>query len=107
MKTLITAVAALALGSSWALAQEATTATAPAPAAETETTAPATEEPDPGEEVICRRQRATGSLTRRVEICMTRNEWNTTSRRSGEAHSATGRAASGGVQCRPDPMGGC
>ncbi len=109
MKTIIIAVASLALCSNGVLAQDASGATAvtPVAAAETEETTPASAEPDPGEEVICRSQRATGSLSRRSRICMTRNQWNDSTARTRDAVNSTVSGASGGVQCRQDQMGGC
>ena len=56
------------------------------------------QEADPGEEVICRRDRATGSLTRVNRVCMTRNEWNGISSKSQQAHANSVRGASGN-QC--------
>lgn len=67
------------------------------------------EEEDPGEEVICRTERVTGSLTRRTRTCMTRNEWNGVEARTRDEMNRMGRRASGGSACRPDQMaqGGC
>ena len=43
---------------------------------------PAAEVVDRGEEMICRRDRVTGSLTRSNRTCMTRNEWNGVAQRT-------------------------
>ena len=56
-----------------------------------------------GNEVVCRTERLTGSLSRRRRTCMTRNEWAELERASGQGHSANVRNASGS-QCIPtDP----
>jgi len=56
-------------------------------------------EPDPGEEVICRRDRATGSLTRVNRVCKTRNEWNGVHDATRDNLNDMQRNASGGSQC--------
>ena len=61
--------------------------------------APASTEPDPGEEVICRRDRATGSLTRVNRVCKTRNEWNGVHDATRDNMNDLQRNASGGAQC--------
>lgn len=110
MKTTIFAGAALLLGSSYALAQDvagpAEATTTVAEAVESETT-PENAEDDPGQEVICRTERITGSLTRRRRTCMTRDEWRIVESGTRDGLNAMGRNASGGVQCRQDQMGGC
>lgn len=53
------------------------------------------EDDDRGNEVICRRERATGSLTRINRVCLTRNEWNDYSGNAQRAHADTVRGASG------------
>ena len=55
--------------------QPAAVAPAPAPEPAAPAEAPAAAEVARGEEVVCRTDRATGSLTRRNRVCMTRNEW--------------------------------
>jgi len=60
-----------------------------------------------GEEVICRRDRATGSLTRVNRVCKTRNEWNSTNANARDNMEDMQRNASGGRACRTDAMGGC
>ena len=103
LKVSVAAIAALLAGS--ALAQDSqegapaesqavsqNSANQSAPAAEAE-------EDDPGEEVICRRERATGSLTRVNRICKTRNEWNGVHAATRDAFNDTVRGASGGNQC--------
>ena len=61
--------------------------------------APASAEPDPGEEVICRRDRATGSLTRVNRVCKTRDEWNGVHDATRDNMNDLQRNASGGAQC--------
>ena len=65
------------------------------------------EEPDPGEEVVCRTEKVTGSLTRRQRTCLTRNEWEQVESRTRDELNRFGRNAAGGVSCRQDQMGGC
>jgi len=117
MKYHMQAAVSLAFGSTVALAQEQEAATP----SETEATAavtaqaavpeeavePEAEEPDPGEEVVCRRERVTGSLTRIRRTCMTRNEWNDVEARTRDALNETNRGASGGHECVQDQFGGC
>lgn len=64
-------------------------------------------EPDPGEQVICRPDRATGSLTRVNRICKTRNEWNGVHANTRDNLNDMQRGAAGGMACRQDQMGGC
>lgn len=115
MKSKITfAALVLALAAAPIFAQD-TGNTAANPAAQAPATqaegqaqaAPATTEPDPGEEVICRRDRATGSLTRVTRVCKTRNEWNNTHANTRDNMNDMQRNASGGSSCRQDQMGGC
>ena len=64
--------------------------------------APAEQPADEGaqqEKKICRVDRATGSLTRRTRICLTRAEWNELHRRTKRGLDDFNRGASGG--CRP------
>ncbi|GGD50463.1 hypothetical protein GRI62_06680 [Erythrobacter arachoides] len=76
------------------------------PAEADEAPAPVEAESDPGEEVVCRTERMTGSLTRRTRTCMTRNEWNGVESRMRDQHNRMTRSASGG-QCIPsDPQSG-
>ncbi len=116
MKYHILAAVSLALGSTVVMAQDqedsAPSETAAAEAAQAQSAAPEeavepeAEEPDPGEEVVCRRERVTGSLTRIRRTCMTRNEWNDVEARTRDALNSTNRGASGS-QCIPnDPMAG-
>ena len=60
-----------------------------------------------GQEMICRRERVTGSLTRVNRVCMTRDEWNGVSDTTRESMNTANRRASGGVECRLDQFGGC
>lgn len=60
-----------------------------------------------GQEVVCRTERITGSLTRRSRTCMTRDEWAALEARTRDDMIRSGRNASGGVQCRQDAFGGC
>jgi len=59
------------------------------------------------ERKICRTERATGSLTRRTRICMTRAQWreiyDNTQRGVGQLQGG----ASGGNQCLVDSSGAC
>jgi len=103
----IIAALVLALAAAPILAQEASDNSAPAqqPAVQVvsnegaQSVAPATSEPDPGEEVICRRDRATGSLTRVNRVCKTRNEWNGVHDSTRDNMNDLQRNASGGAQC--------
>lgn len=110
MKFRLFAAATLLAGSTVALAQQAednegqpveATQAANAQAEED------AEEEDAGEEVICRTERVTGSLTRRTRTCMTRNEWNGVEARTRDEVNRMGRRAAGGAACRQDQMGGC
>lgn len=112
-KLAITAVLGLALAAAPILAQDAAT-NAPANAAQQSqpvvtdpAQAAAAAAPDPGEEIICRRDRATGSLTRVNRVCKTRNEWNGTYANTRDNLNDMQRNASGGAACRQDQMGGC
>ena len=59
------------------------------------------------EKKICRTDKATGSLTRRTRVCMTRAEWNELAARTRKGVDDMTSAASGGKACVQDPMGGC
>jgi hypothetical protein len=48
-------------------------------------TAPATDPPAKPEPKICKKDRATGSLTRVNKICLTRSEWNEVNRKTKDA----------------------
>ncbi|WP_120078491.1 hypothetical protein [Aurantiacibacter odishensis] len=65
------------------------------------------EEKARGQEVVCRTERITGSLTRRSRTCMTRDEWAAVEARTRDDMIRSGRNASGGVECRQDAFGGC
>lgn len=112
MKFRIVAAATLLAGSTVALAQQAEeredqqAEATQAASAQTEGEGEAEEE-DPGEEVICRTERVTGSLTRRTRTCLTRNEWNGVEARTRDELNRMGRNAAGGAACRQDQMGGC
>ena len=67
-------------------------------AAENENAEEEAAEPDPGDEVICRRERVTGSLTRVSRTCMTRNEWNAVNDRTRDEHGNMVRGAGGGLK---------
>lgn len=56
-----------------------------------------------GQEVICRRERVTGSLTRVSRTCMTRDEWNGLADRTRDEHGNMVRGASGSSQLCNDP----
>jgi hypothetical protein len=62
------------------------------------------------EKKICRTDKATGSLTRRTRVCMTRAEWNELSARTRKGIDEMTGGASGGKMCVPnpnDPFQGC
>jgi len=61
------------------------------------------DEEDPGEEVVCRTERITGSLTRRRRTCMTRNEWADLEARTRDDMIRAGRSASGSPRMCNDP----
>lgn len=113
MKFQVIAAAVLLAGGSVALAQqeqqeqqqsqEATTAAVPMAQLEGEQPA----EDDPSQEVICRTERVTGSLTRRRRTCMTRAEWAGVEAATRDGMNRMGSNASGGVECRQDQFGGC
>jgi len=65
------------------------------------------EEQREADEVVCRTERATGSLTRRNRVCMTRAEWSNHSRGTARELNRITSGAAGGVSCSRDPMGGC
>lgn len=109
MKLHMIAAATLALGTTAALAQdnaEAARQAQAAQAAQQEDEA-AEEENDRGEEVVCRTERVTGSLTRRTRTCLTRNEWAAVEARTRDEMNRMGRNASGGKSCNQDQFGGC
>ncbi len=100
-------VAAIALGTA-ALAQDADQQQPAEPQASQEGEQQAQdEEDDYGNEVVCRTERVTGSLTRRTRTCLTRNEWNDIQARTRDEVNKMTRTASGGVECRGDQFGGC
>ena len=106
MKSIISiATLVLALAAAPLLAQQASNAgnvPAQQPAAQTAPsvqTDAASTEPEPGEEVVCRRDRATGSLTRVNRICKTRNEWNGVRDANREDMNDLQRNASRGALC--------
>lgn len=115
MKFQVIAAAVMLAGGSVALAQqeqqeqqqqqqqEATTTAVPMAQVEDEQPA----EDDPGEEVVCRTERVTGSLTRRRRTCMTRNEWAGVEAATRDGLNRMGSNASGGRECRQDQFGGC
>ncbi len=112
MKFHLIAAATLLVGSTAVLAQDAderevdqAEATV-AGTAQNEVEQPVEEE-DRGEEVVCRTERVTGSLTRRRRTCMTRNEWAGIEARTRDELNRMGRNAAGGAACRMDQQGGC
>ena len=113
MRFHLIAAAALLVGSTAVLAQEAEDSEARNAETTAATEAQAEEEPADaeelarGEEVVCRRERVTGSRVRVRETCMTRNEWNDVEARTRDGLNRMGSGASGGVQCRMDQQGGC
>ncbi|MFB0611340.1 hypothetical protein [Aurantiacibacter poecillastricola] len=104
MKLGIIGAAALLVGSSVALAQDsderedekATSAASSSRADEDEGLG----EEDRGDEVVCRTERVTGSLTRRRRTCMTRDEWAALESRTRDDMIRSGSRAAGG-QCIP------
>ena len=105
----------LALSAAPILAQASGSNPSTASEQQTQAQQPAGQQVDPaaaaeaarGEEVICRRDRATGSLTRVNRVCKTRNEWNNTAANARDNMEDMQRNASGGRACRQDAMGGC
>ncbi|WP_338244708.1 hypothetical protein [Aurantiacibacter hainanensis] len=65
----------------------------------------AAQEDEASQEVICRRERVTGSLTRVRRICLTRAEWDAVEADTRDGMISAGRNASGG-QCVPVDMSG-
>ena len=61
--------------------------------------------PDRGDEVICRNERMTGSLTRVNRICMTRNEWNGLNQRTRDMASNLGPRVPGAGGCEAGVAG--
>ena len=109
MKSTIFAAALLMAGSSVAIAQDADEQRGAATTAQTansnsEEDADAQED-DPSQEVICRRERVTGSLTRVRRTCLTRAEWDEVESETRDGLIRAGRNASGG-QCVPVDMSG-
>ncbi len=111
MKLHMIAAATLALGTTAALAQddgEATPQAQTAQAAEQQQDGEMPEvEDNDGDEVVCRTERVTGSLTRRTRTCLTRNEWAAIEARTRDEMNRMGRNASGGKSCNRDQFGGC
>lgn len=102
MKKAATVLIALALGATSAVqaqGSEGATATVAAQAAPVPAPSPAVKE-----QKVCRTERATGSLTRKRRICMTKAEW---AELEAATHKGVGemqRGAAGG-QCVPsDPV---
>ena len=65
------------------------------------------EEDDPSQEIVCRRERVTGSLTRVRRTCLTRAEWEQVEANTRDDMIRSGRNASGGQECVMDQFGGC
>jgi len=106
MRVHLIAAASLVFGAPVALAQDADQqASAETQAAQDD--AVQEEEDERGNEVVCKTERVTGSLTRRTRTCLTRNEWNDVQARTRDDLNKMGRTASGGVECRQDQFGGC
>lgn len=63
------------------------------------------QEDDPSQEVICRRERVTGSLTRVRRTCLTRAEWDEIESETRDGLIRAGRGASGS-QCIPTGLSG-
>ena len=109
MKKTILAAALLMAGSSVAFAQDAdeqreAAATAQTANSNSEEEAEAQED-DPSQEVICRRERVTGSLTRVRRTCLTRAEWDEVESETRDGLIRAGRSASGS-QCIPTDLSG-
>jgi hypothetical protein len=102
------AAATLAFGTTAALAQDADQQP-PADTQAVQENAEETqeEEDDSGNEIVCRTERVTGSLTRRTRTCLTRNEWNDIRAQTRDEVNRMTRTASGGAECRGDQFGGC
>lgn len=106
-KQFATAFAGLFLLAGTAWAQDEESARNPVEADEEARDERSAEEIERGQEVICRRERVTGSLTRVNRICMTRDEWNGVSDSTRESMNTVNRRAAGGADCRQDMFGGC
>ena len=115
MKFQLVAATLLLAGGTVAMAQQADpdqqpveqpAATAAVPSAQLEGVEPLAED-DEMQEVVCRTERMTGSLSRRRRTCMTRGEWAELERNTGQGMNEMGRNASGGHECRQDQFGGC
>jgi hypothetical protein len=114
MKFQLFAATLLLAGGSVAMAQQAdqqeAQQPAPAPAVPAAIVDGDSTEPlsgEEGDEVICRSERVTGSLSRRRRTCMTRNQWAELERNTARGLNEMGRGASGGRECRQDQFGGC
>lgn len=108
LKTCILATALLAAGGSAAIAQESDdreAATQPQAAQSENEDAAEAQEDDPSQEVICRRERVTGSLSRVRRTCLTRAEWDRIESGTRDALNQTNRNASGG-QCITNGISG-
>ncbi len=110
MRFYLIAAAGLLAASSAGLAQQAEMQSDTQPEKPVEaavsTNAPSEEE-DPGQEIVCRTERVTGSLTRRRRTCMTRDEWNGVAARTRHDLNRASSRSSGGAQCTTDQFGGC
>lgn len=109
MKIRLFAAAALLAGSTVALAQDSDEGDARQTTTDDaiQTQVEKDEGENPGEEIRCRTERVTGSLTRRRRICLTNNEWAALEARTRDDMIRAGRNASGGAACVQDQFGGC
>ncbi len=106
MKFSMIVAAGLLAGSTVALAQEAdenaATQVSNSPAAPSE--GDGAEEDDPGQEIVCRRERVTGSLTRVRRTCLTVNEWAQVEANTRDDMIRSGRNASGSQCINTNPL---
>jgi hypothetical protein len=108
MKVHVIAAATLIVGATTALAQDGDQQQSTKEVATQEAEEQAQDaEDDRGDEVVCRTERVTGSLTRRTRTCLTRNEWNDIQARTRDEVNKMTSTASGGVECRGNQFGGC
>ncbi|MGB3798085.1 MAG: hypothetical protein WA957_17520 [Alteraurantiacibacter sp.] len=108
MKFHLIAASVLLAGSTVALAQDApdNRVTQASTSSSTQSEVEGTEESENGDEVVCRRERITGSLTRVRRTCLTRDEWAQIEANTRDDMIRSGRNASGS-QCIPDnPVSG-
>ncbi|WP_338244711.1 hypothetical protein [Aurantiacibacter hainanensis] len=111
MRKSILAAAFLVAGGSVAFAQDADREGQEAKTTQTTNTenqdAAEAQEDEAMQEIVCRRERVTGSLTRVRRTCLTRAEWAQVEANTRDDMIRSGRNASGGKECVMDQFGGC